>query len=89
MVSGIWRLTGLDALDRATWIVVDPAALDLAEVQIVDSSESAQQLAVGSWQGLHLEVADVMDRARLQVRQTNDTLIDRHRRHRLEPSPGR
>ena len=41
------RLTGRDTLDRAAGIVVDLAALDLAEVQVVDGADPAQQLAVG------------------------------------------
>ena len=67
------RLAGLDSLDRAARIVVDLAALDLAEVKVVDGSDPAQQLPFGARQCADLVVADVVDRVGLQIGETNDS----------------
>ena len=67
----MWTLAWRDSLDGTSRIIVDPPALDLAEVKIVDGRHPAQQLAIRTRQRSDLVTPDVMDRVRLEVGETN------------------
>jgi transketolase C-terminal domain/subunit len=67
----MWRLSGCDSLDRPPRVIVDPSALDLAEMKIVDGCDPAQQLSVGTRQSSDLVTADVMRCVRLEVGEAN------------------
>lgn len=69
---GMGRLTERDLLNRAAWIVVDLATLNLAEVQVVDRADPTQQLTVGTRQRSHLMSSDVMDGGRVEFGETDD-----------------
>ena len=64
---GVGLLAGLGALDRPERVVVDPAGLHLAEVDVVHGREAAQQFAVGADEGAHRHAADLVHGARLEV----------------------
>jgi hypothetical protein len=66
------RLAGSDLLNRPTRIIVDLAALDLAEMQVIDRPDPAEEPTVGPRQGADLVVADVMDGVRLEIGETHD-----------------
>ena len=67
----IRRLAGLDALYRPARIVVELAALDLAEVKVVDRADATEQFALGARKCSDREVTDVVECVGLQVGETH------------------